>query len=86
MTLTISSIIIWLLIGLIAGWIAGEVMRGKGFGAIGNIVVGIAGAFMGGLLLGLVGLDPGGFVGEVVQAFLGALALLAIVSLVKSAA
>ena len=83
MTISLSSVIIWLLIGLIAGWLAGEVTRGVGFGTIGNIIIGIVGAVLGGVLLGAVGIDPGGFVGEVLQAFIGALVLLALVSVVR---
>jgi len=71
MEITLASIVIWILIGLIAGWLAGEVTRSVGFGTWGNIVVGIIGA--------IVGVDPGGFVGEVVQAFIGALVFLAAV-------
>lgn len=83
MELTLSSLIVWILIGLIAGWLAGEVTKGSGFGLGGNIAIGIVGAVLGGILLGLVGVDPGGFVGEVIQAFIGALVLLAILSAVR---
>lgn len=83
--MTLTSLVIWLLIGLVAGWIAGEVMKGDGFGLVGNIIVGIIGAIVGGFLLSAIGLDPGGFVGEVIQAFLGALAFLAIVAVVRGA-
>lgn len=83
MQITLASLIIWILIGLIAGWLAGQVTKGSGFGLVGNIVIGIIGAVLGGVLLGLLGVDPGGFVGEVIQAFLGALALLAIISAVR---
>ena len=83
MTITLESLIIWALIGLIAGWLAGEITKGSGFGVVGNIVIGIIGAILGGLLLGALGIDPGGFVGEVVQALIGALVLLALLSLVR---
>jgi uncharacterized membrane protein YeaQ/YmgE (transglycosylase-associated protein family) len=69
----------WLIVGLIAGWLAGQFMRGGGYGLIGDIVVGILGAFVGGLLFGL--LMPGssvGFVGSIVVAFIGAILLIAI--------
>ncbi len=85
MTITLSSIVIWLLVGLIAGWLAGEVFRGFGFGALGNIVVGIIGAVVGGLLFGALGVDAGGFVGEVLQAFIGALVFLVVLSLFRRA-
>jgi uncharacterized membrane protein YeaQ/YmgE (transglycosylase-associated protein family) len=66
-------------VGLIAGWLAGQFMRGGGYGLIGDIVVGIIGAFLGGLLFGL--LMPGssvGFVGSIVVAFIGAVLLIAV--------
>jgi len=85
MTITLQALVIWLLIGLIAGWLAGEVTKGSGFGLWGNIVIGIVGAVLGGLLLGALGVDPGGFVGEVLQAFIGALVLLALISAVRQA-
>jgi len=83
MQITLESLVIWALIGLIAGWLAGEIMKGSGFGLVGNIVIGIVGAILGGLLLGLVGVDPGGFVGEVIQALIGALVLLALLRTVR---
>ena len=85
MTLSLASLVIWLLIGFIAGWIAGELTKGSGFGLWGNIVIGIVGAILGGILLSALGVDPGGFLGEVVQAVIGALVLLAIVSIVRQA-
>ena len=81
--ITLASLVIWALIGLIAGWLAGELTKGRGFGVLGNIVIGIIGAILGGFLLGLLGVDPGGFVGEVIQALIGALVLLALLSAVR---
>jgi uncharacterized membrane protein YeaQ/YmgE (transglycosylase-associated protein family) len=63
--------------------LAGELTKGSGFGVAGNIIIGIIGAILGGILLGALGIDPGGFVGEVVQAFIGALVLLALISMVR---
>ena len=83
MQITLATLVIWALIGLIAGWLAGEVTKGRGFGLIGNIVIGIIGAILGGILLGFLGVNPGGFLGEVVQAFIGALVLLAVLSAVR---
>ena len=54
------GIIAFLIIGALAGWLAGNFMKGAGFGLLGNIVVGIVGAFIGGFVLGLVGVDFGG--------------------------
>jgi uncharacterized membrane protein YeaQ/YmgE (transglycosylase-associated protein family) len=70
----------WLIVGLIAGWLAGQFMRGGGFGLVGDIAVGIIGAFLGGLLFGV--LMPGssvGFVGSIAVAFVGAILLITIV-------
>lgn len=83
MTITLSSLVVWLLIGLIAGWLAGSVTRGAGFGVIGNIVVGMIGAVVGGFVFNALGVDAGGFIGEVVQAFIGALVFLALLSVVR---
>lgn len=80
------GIILWLIIGAIAGWIAGNLMRGGGFGVLGNIVVGIVGAMLGGWVFGFLGIGPeGGVIGSLITAVVGACLLLFIVSLVKRA-
>lgn len=79
----ISSLIVFLVIGGIAGFIAGKVMKGRGFGIVGNIIVGIIGAFFGGFLFGILGLSAHGFVGSLIMATLGAIALLAIINYLK---
>jgi len=78
-----NSLIFTLIIGAVAGWLAGKIMKGKGFGVIGNIVVGVIGAVLGGFLFGLLGVSAGGMVGSLVTATIGAIVLLWIVSLVK---
>jgi uncharacterized membrane protein YeaQ/YmgE (transglycosylase-associated protein family) len=81
-----TSLIAFLLIGAVAGWLAGLLMRGGGFGLLGNIVVGIIGAFVGGFLFGLVGVSAGGgLVGSLITAVVGAAVLLFIVGLFKKA-
>ncbi|MCP3957770.1 MAG: GlsB/YeaQ/YmgE family stress response membrane protein [bacterium] len=77
--------IIWiLLIGAVAGWLAGQFMKGRGFGLLGNIVVGIVGAFIGGYALGMAGISlGGGLIGTLITAFLGAVVLLFLVGLIK---
>jgi uncharacterized membrane protein YeaQ/YmgE (transglycosylase-associated protein family) len=78
------DIIFWLIIGGVAGWIAGQLMRGGGFGLIGNIIVGIIGALVGGFVFRLLGLVPdGSTIGELVTATVGAIILLFVVSLIK---
>ncbi|WLD10285.1 GlsB/YeaQ/YmgE family stress response membrane protein [Planctellipticum variicoloris] len=70
------SIIWFLLIGIAAGWLAGQVMRGGGFGLVGDLIVGVVGALLGGFLFGLLGLSAGGLIGSLVTATVGAIALL----------
>lgn len=73
--------LLWfLLIGLIAGWLAGKVFRGRGFGLIGDLVVGVLGALVGGYLFRFVGLGAYGTLGSLLVAFVGALLLLAIMN------
>jgi uncharacterized membrane protein YeaQ/YmgE (transglycosylase-associated protein family) len=82
--MTIESLIIWLIIGAIAGWLAGMVMKGGGFGLIGDIIVGIIGAVIAGWLLPRIGLViGGGFVGAIIDAFIGAVILLFVLRLIK---
>ncbi|AET64169.1 GlsB/YeaQ/YmgE family stress response membrane protein [Methanothrix harundinacea] len=66
----------FLIIGIIAGWLAGRITRGKGFGLVGNMVMGVIGAFVGGFLFGLVGLSAHGFVGSIIAATVGAVAFI----------
>jgi len=78
------SFIYFLIIGAVAGWIAGKLMRGGGFGVIGNIVVGVIGGILGGWLFGFLGIAAGaGFIGSLVTAVIGAVVLLFIVGLFK---
>ena len=80
------GIIVWLIIGALAGWLAGKLVKGGGFGLIGNIVVGIVGAVLGGWLSGVLGISIGsGFIASVITAVVGAVILLAIVSAIKRA-
>jgi uncharacterized membrane protein YeaQ/YmgE (transglycosylase-associated protein family) len=68
-----------LVIGAVAGWLAGQVMRGSGFGLLGDIVVGIVGSLIGGLVFGLLGIYTYGLVGRIVMATVGAVLLLYLV-------
>jgi uncharacterized membrane protein YeaQ/YmgE (transglycosylase-associated protein family) len=81
-----QAILIWLLIGAVAGWLAGLVMSGGGFGLIGDIIIGIIGAFIAGWLFPYLGVHlGGGIVGEIIAAAIGAIILLAILRLVRRA-
>ncbi len=81
----LQGIIIWLIIGAVAGWLAGMVVKGGGFGLIGDIVVGIVGALIAGWLLPQIGfpLIGGPIVGAIIDAFIGAVILLVIIRLIK---
>lgn len=80
------NLILFLIIGAVAGWIAGKLLRGGGFGLIGNLVVGIVGAVIGGHLFSYLGVSVGGgLIGSLVTAVIGALVLLFIVGLIKKA-
>lgn len=80
----IESLVILLIVGAIAGWLAGVIMKGYGFGLIGNIVVGIIGALIGGWLLPQLGIYiGGGIVGAIINATIGAVILLFVIGLVK---
>jgi uncharacterized membrane protein YeaQ/YmgE (transglycosylase-associated protein family) len=82
----IESLIVFLVIGAVAGWLAGLIVQGFGFGLIGNIVVGIVGALIAGWLLPRVGLAfGGGILAAIIHAVIGAVILLLIVRLVKRA-
>jgi len=83
--MSLTGLIWFLLIGLIAGWLAGKVMRGGGFGLVGDLIVGIIGALLGGWLFGVIGIHAGGLIGAIVTAFVGAVLLLLVLRLIKRA-
>jgi uncharacterized membrane protein YeaQ/YmgE (transglycosylase-associated protein family) len=81
-----QSLIIWLIVGGVAGWLAGMVVKGGGFGLIGDIVVGIVGGVIAGWLLPTVGIVIGsGIVGAIIDSFIGAVILLVVIRLIKRA-
>ncbi len=77
------NIFLFLIIGLVAGWLAGMIMKGKGFGLIGNLIVGVVGAFIGGFLFDFLGIVKTGLIGELITASVGAIILLWIIGLIK---
>jgi len=80
------ELVYFLLIGGFVGWLAGQIMKGRGFGIVGNIVVGVLGAVLGGWIFGAAGIYPdGGLLASLVVALVGAVVLLAIVSTLKKA-
>jgi len=81
-----ETLLIWLIVGAVAGWLSGVIVRGGGFGLLGDIVVGILGAFVGGWLLPKLGIHLGaGIVAVIASATLGAVVLLLLVRLVRRA-
>jgi uncharacterized membrane protein YeaQ/YmgE (transglycosylase-associated protein family) len=79
----ITSLLVFLAIGALAGWLAGTLMKGGGFGLFGNIVVGVIGAVVGGWVFGLLGISANGMIGSFITAVVGAGILLFLVGLVK---
>lgn len=80
------GIIFWLIIGAVAGWLAGVLVKGGGFGLIVDIIVGIVGAFIGGWLAGVIGINlGGGILGSLITAVIGAVILIFVVRLFKRA-
>jgi uncharacterized membrane protein YeaQ/YmgE (transglycosylase-associated protein family) len=84
--MALQAIIILIVVGAIAGWLAGQIVRGVGFGLVGNIAVGIVGAFIGTWLLGGFGIiNIPGVIGFIINATIGAVILLLVIGLVKRA-
>lgn len=80
---SLSAIVWWLVVGIIAGALAGLVMRGGGYGIVGDIIVGLVGALVGGFVAGLFGLGANGFIGSIIIAFIGACIFIAILRAVS---
>ena len=76
--------LIWfLIIGGVAGWLAGKVTKGKGFGFLGNIVIGCVGALLGGFLFGLLGISAHNLIGSLITALVGAMVLIYLIRLIR---
>jgi uncharacterized membrane protein YeaQ/YmgE (transglycosylase-associated protein family) len=83
--MNIVNLIIFLAVGALAGWLAGNIMKGRGFGLIGDIIVGIFGAVVGGFVFGLLGITTGGLLGAIIMATIGAVLFLYLLSMIKKA-
>lgn len=82
--MALESLIVLLIVGAIAGWLAGQIVRGFGFGLIGNIVVGIVGAVVAGWLFPRLGINlGGGIIGSIIAAAIGAVILLFVIGLIR---
>ena len=74
----------WIIVGLIAGWLAGQVMKGGGYGVLVDIILGLLGGLLGGWLFGQLGIGAGsGMIGSIIVAFIGAVILVGITRLIK---
>jgi uncharacterized membrane protein YeaQ/YmgE (transglycosylase-associated protein family) len=82
--MSLESLIIFLLIGLCAGWLAGKLMKGGGFGIVGDMIVGVIGALLGGWVFGLLGIAAYGILGQIIMATIGAMLLLFLIRLIKT--
>ena len=81
-----DGLLYWILVGLIAGWLAGVVMKGGGYGIVVDIVLGMLGAIVGGWIFSVLGIGAGGgLIGGIVVAFIGAVALVAVTRALKKA-
>ena len=80
-----QSLILFLIIGVLAGFLAGKIMKGGGFGLVGDLVLGVIGAFVGGWVFGMLGILPVGILGTLISATAGAVLLLFLIRLVKKA-
>jgi uncharacterized membrane protein YeaQ/YmgE (transglycosylase-associated protein family) len=81
--MNITSLVLFLIIGALAGWIAGQVMKGGSFGLVGNLVVGIIGALLGGFLFAILGISAGGLIGSLITATIGAIVLLYLLRFIR---
>lgn len=81
--MTLTGILVLLFIGLVAGWLAGLIWKGGGFGLLWNLIIGVAGSFIGGFLFKLIGISFHGIVGSIIAALAGALILLAVVNAIR---
>ncbi len=77
------SLLYFIVIGIIAGWLAGMIMKGGGYGLLGDLIVGVLGAIFGGFLFGLLGLSANGLIGSLVTATVGAIVLIALLRLIS---
>jgi uncharacterized membrane protein YeaQ/YmgE (transglycosylase-associated protein family) len=78
-----ENLVLFLVVGLVAGWLAGKIMRGSGFGLVGDLVFGVVGAFVGVWLFGLLGISAGGLLGLLAAAVVGALLILFLLRLLR---
>jgi uncharacterized membrane protein YeaQ/YmgE (transglycosylase-associated protein family) len=81
----LTALIWWIVVGLIAGWAAGKIMKGAGYGTLMDIILGIVGGVIGGWLLGIVGIHAGGLIGTILVSIFGAVFLIWLSRMIKKA-
>ena len=79
------NILIWIISGVIAGWLTGLIMKGGGFGIIGDLIIGILGGIIGGYVSNLLGFRLGGWIGDIITAVIGGVILVAIIRMLRKA-
>jgi uncharacterized membrane protein YeaQ/YmgE (transglycosylase-associated protein family) len=79
------AILIWILGGILAGWLTGLIMKGRGYGLIGDLIIGLLGGLIGGWLARLVGLTPTNWIGQILVAVLGGIVLVAVLRALRRA-
>jgi uncharacterized membrane protein YeaQ/YmgE (transglycosylase-associated protein family) len=78
--------LVWVvLVGIVAGWLAGQLTKGRGFGVLGDLIVGILGSLLGSFLFGLIGIFAYGLLGRLIMSVIGAIVLLWLIRLIKKA-
>jgi len=77
------NMLIWIISGIIAGWLAGVIVRGRGFGLIGDLIIGLLGGLIGGWLAGLLGIQASSWLAQILVAALGGVVLVAIIRLIR---
>jgi uncharacterized membrane protein YeaQ/YmgE (transglycosylase-associated protein family) len=78
-------ILIWIVVGIVAGWLTGLVMKGKSYGIVGDLIIGLLGGVVGGFIFGLLGLSPTSWVGQILVSLVGGIVLVAAVRVLRKA-
>jgi len=79
----LTNVVIWIVVGVIAGWLTGLVVKGRGYGLLGDLIVGLLGGIVGGFVLGLVGVAPANWLGQIVVSFVGGVILVTVIRLFR---
>jgi uncharacterized membrane protein YeaQ/YmgE (transglycosylase-associated protein family) len=77
------TVLIWIVVGIVAGWLTGLVVKGRGFGLLGDLVIGLLGGVIGGLVFGLFGLAPTNWLGQILVSLVGGIILVVLIRLIR---